>query len=747
LHKISLDSVKNEDLISDYVQLHPHLKISAELYDIFHENFHPESKSDDLSLSIRVVVNNLTSVQYDDLVLRMTSLFQPYVDKATASYDMQYPEEGMETETRRLYGVARILRRSEGWEVLELVANQPEVLWLEQDHPVQTHNKWAKGVCDTGEAFNTPLDSMNITGQSEVIGIGDTGLDVNNCFFFDATHTLRFQTNTSTLLNPKHRKIVQYVAAAGIGDRFDSSEGHGTHVAGTVAGLAYQNYGDYADYSGQNIGTKIAFFDLMVGDAKTASATTLKLPSDLNTNLLQLLYKAGARVFTMSWGTTSNNYDTLAVQVDLFLWNFPDCVVFFSAGNNGASGANSLSSPSTNKNGVSVGASLNDHASWVAMKNEGSSVFGSQNMAWFSSRGPTADNRLKPDLLAPGYYVQSAKGQYQSTGYHCDIQGLSGTSMSAPNAAAMAIKVRQYFLQGYYPTGKKNAQHAFTPSGALIKAMLVHSSQRVSNVVATDGSTTPLTTYPSTVQGYGRLQLSAVLNFAASNASQYDPLHPLTLFVIGNANRTTRQGDYAAFTAAGQTHTYNFSTSGSTSQSAIRVTLAYTDYPGSAMSISSMVNKLVVSVRSATGRSFSPYLPSGLVQSNMQVIDIPSPTPSTYYFVTVTSSALSRSPQPYALVMTGTLQYATQTSPSSTSSSGSSSSSSKYSHTDYFNTSTTPIFYVLAIVALLCLVFLIWIIRLTSKKELQKFHQQLATFLKANHIAKKKKNKVSPATK
>jgi len=57
----------------------------------------------------------------------------------------------------------------------------------------------------------------------------------------------------------------------------------------------------------------------MAGDASITSATTLKLSADLNDNLLQLLHKAGVRVFTMSCGTTSDNYDTLAMQVDQFL--------------------------------------------------------------------------------------------------------------------------------------------------------------------------------------------------------------------------------------------------------------------------------------------------------------------------------------------------------------------------------------------------------------------------------------------
>lgn len=37
----------------------------------------------------------------------------------------------------------------------------------------------------------------------------------------------------------------------------------------------------------------------------------------------------------------------------------------------------------------------------------------------------------------------------------------------------MAVQARQYFQEGYYPTGAKRAAHKFDPSGALIKAVII----------------------------------------------------------------------------------------------------------------------------------------------------------------------------------------------------------------------------------------------------------------------------------
>ncbi len=38
------------------------------------------------------------------------------------------------------------------------------------------------------------------------------------------------------------------------------------------------------------------------------------------------------------------------------------------------------------------------------------------------------------------------------------------------------LQVRQYFVQGWYPTGRPNPSNIYNPSGALVKAMLIHSA-------------------------------------------------------------------------------------------------------------------------------------------------------------------------------------------------------------------------------------------------------------------------------
>lgn len=70
------------------------------------------------------------------------------------------------------------------------------------------------------------------------------------------------------------------------------------------------------------------------------------------------------------------------------------------------------------------------------------------------------------------YYVTSAKGVASSLKPFCEVQSLAGTSMSTPVTAGFALKIRQYFILGYYPSGTRSVNNGFIPSGALIKGKI-----------------------------------------------------------------------------------------------------------------------------------------------------------------------------------------------------------------------------------------------------------------------------------
>jgi hypothetical protein len=422
-------------------------------------------------------------------------------------------------------------------------------------------------------------------------------------------------------------------------------------LCAVAAGRVENAYGDYLDYAGMVTDAKIAFFD--IGDPTSSDeGESLILPDNLNTDLFSVMYESGARIFTNSWGTAANNYDTRAKEVDQFMWQHKDALVLFSAGNSGGNGAYTTGSPSTNKNGVSVGATLNDHDSWQFYEGDKTTDYGVDALAGFSSQGPTQDNRMKPDVLAPGFWVTSAKGKPNSTANFCELQALRGTSMACPTAAGFAMKIRRYFLDGFYPGGVRDESAGFTPSGALLKAMLVHSAQKVLYSVERDTHevTEISDTYPSNLQGYGRIDMSKVLNFAAASIS------PINLYVLGAVD--TSSPHYVEFNPANdvEAQTLGFSTTDDTSP--IRVTLSYTDQDGAAVTVGTpLVNKLVVSVTDNWGNSFSPYLADGMTRDNTQVVDIATPLPFTTYTVTVQCVSNLLTAQPYALVITGKLTY------------------------------------------------------------------------------------------
>jgi serine protease AprX len=321
--------------------------------------------------------------------------------------------------------------------------------------------------------------------------------------------------------------------------------GHGTHVSSSVAG---NTNGNQAQYNGLAPQAKIAFFDIAKYDSK--GNIMLYPPGDLNNDMFVRLYNAGARVLSMSWGSPDSNcYSSYAVMVDEFMWNRPDALVVFAAGNSGQAGEYSVVTPSTAKSCLTVGASYNVMQSSFGMD------YNINYVAYFSSIGPTADGRLKPDVVAPGYYITSAHN-----GESCGVVMSRGTSMATPVTASNAILLRQYFMSGRY----KN--HKLTPSGSLLKAMIIHSGQKMNAYENDKGVLTPLN-YPDKYQGYGRIQLDQVL----------DQNNRFTLLAYGGVNASDPY--YRQFNKEGDVHEYQFTITNSSKIRPIKVRAA-TPGPG-----------------------------------------------------------------------------------------------------------------------------------------------------------------------
>ena len=101
-------------------------------------------------------------------------------------------------------------------------------------------------------------------------------------------------------------------------------------------------------------------------------------------------------------------------------------VVCIAAGNSGPE-SKTVGTPGCAKKVITVGATD---------KNDG--------IAWFSSRGPTADGRIKPDICFPGYNIVAARAKNTSMGHPVNnyYTSASGTSMATPHCAGVATLLK-----------------------------------------------------------------------------------------------------------------------------------------------------------------------------------------------------------------------------------------------------------------------------------------------------------------
>lgn len=508
-----------------------------------------------------------------------------------------------------------------------------EVFWIELEGRRTLLNDTTVWVGQSGLSGGqtTPIFNQGIFGEGQTVAVLDTGIDPDMCFFRDTARGLPPTNvcNGGTVVDTNQRKVVavDFLATGecngGISNTEWDTQDHGTHVAGTVAGdnfatlLFPRNTAD-----GMAPGAK-----LVIQDAGFATDNCGDLPGigcpvvDLNP-IFQQTYTQGARFHSNSWGdnenaAVQNNYSNGSQDVDEFMWNHKDFLIFFAAGNSG-SAAGSVGSPSTAKSGVSVGATL-----------RGTSA---NSMASFSSCGPTADGRRKPEVTVPGSSIVSANNDINITTNNCNTLSLSGTSMATPGAAGLTALIRQYFTDGWYPTGSEVSTDGFTPSAALLRATLVNSAVNM----------TGTTVIPANCQGWGRVLLD--------NA----------LFFTGQARRLWVKDNATAFNTGSTNEDRTFTFSVNTGES-LKATLAWTDFPSTPAANPNINNDLDLIVTGPTGTVWRGNVFSGGAsatggtadrRNTLEQVLLAAPAAGVYT-VTVRSFNVPNGPQPFALVVTG----------------------------------------------------------------------------------------------
>jgi subtilisin family serine protease len=503
-------------------------------------------------------------------------------------------------------------------------------LWIKP----KLHNDRARRLLGIDDANPNPGAVIAQTGAGQIVAVADTGLDQNHPDL------------------PAVR-IVGVIARGRPPQDASDPHGHGTHVAGSILG------GGGA--SGGAIRGTAPDAHLFFQSVLDAGGGLGGLPWDLN-ELFEEAYLHGARIHNNSWGADVHaRYTANSIEVDEFVANHPDMLIVISAGNDGSASDPinsakgfvdwlSVGSPATSKNALTVGASQTDRTSGgYSVLSWGQAWPGDfpdtpvaserisgnpESMAAFSSRGPSDDRRIKPDVVAPGTDIVSARASTAPlshfwgafAGHGGKYAYMGGTSMSAPLVSGCAALVRQYYKD----------EHAHDASAALARATLINGTRAL-------GSTSALADHPHLPnfhQGFGCVHMPSTLPNGTVPLMKLEFLDSYTtpaapLGVTGDAVR------YGVSVGSG--HPF-------------RVCLAWTDLPARALQ-----NNLNLFVEAPDGEKFVgngerlALIKQPDADNNIEIVRIPAPVAGDYV-IKISASNLLGAGQHLALVVTGDLQ-------------------------------------------------------------------------------------------
>jgi uncharacterized protein (TIGR03437 family) len=552
----------------------------------------------------------------------------------------------------RVWGVLTVARENLS-QVVSALAQQESTEWIEERRAHHLHNDNLVRAVQTGFiGGDTPLYRHGLTGTGQIYGTADSGLDADHAQFRlsneAAAQTFSLATTTASLTNGllparvtnANNKVLSYFLLGSSsflelkdnpnggqtldptkqsGSRFLNAVAYDDNGAGYFHGTLTTSVAVGRNYAANGTGALPGIATRSTGDGVAPDArlvfqdvghTNGQLPgvdSVSQAQLHQQAYSAGVRVHNNSYGPEPPAiYDQNAVDVDDAMWRLRDYTIFFSAGNDSAG---DFQVTNAAKNNLVIGAC-------DSPTGKGSL----ENLASYSNHGPTFDGRIKPDLVALGTvigatenssdqnsssYTNATSATAKDAAVNPDDpnnnsslleDALSGTSFASAAAAGSALLVRQYFTDGFYPSGARNSGNSFVPSNALIKATMLNSGRNLTGRF-TDGNF-PVSTsgaLPNAGQGWGRLALDDALYFANDRRE----LKVLADIYNGaTASDAARPAINPAITT-GQTHSYQLTNVSNIEP--LRLTLAWSDPRAAVGAIVALVNNLDLEVIAPDG--------------------------------------------------------------------------------------------------------------------------------------------------
>lgn len=420
-----------------------------------------------------------------------------------------------------------------------VLANDGRILFTEPSSNLVLANDYARNIARIDEVVNNHNSGLDGTG--EVAAISDSGLDSDHGDF------------TGRLLTIYNNFGPDNSGA-------DMNSGHGTHVAGIMLG---DGSGD-STYQGMAPATTFQFYQL----EHDQSGQLARWGSLYD--MFRHSRQQSAGVHSNSWGAENmgGQYTSDSRSADAFMDDYGDYTVLFAAGNDGASGQTTVSPPSTAKNVLTVGASTTGRPFTASVG----------QVASFSSQGNTLDGRIKPDIVAPGVQICSARAeeaQYPA-GASCSnarhgnndpmYMKADGTSAATPVAAGATVLVRQFL---------RDHMNVNQPRSDLIRAILINGAKDLGSA-----------DIPNSDEGWGQLDLQR---------SIYPTSGILALNTFFDQNQSLTPG-YSYLYTYGIDGGYGFS-----------VTLVWNDREGSSSASQSsprLVNNLNLLVTAPDGTSY-----------------------------------------------------------------------------------------------------------------------------------------------
>jgi len=192
-------------------------------------------------------------------------------------------------------------------------------------------------------------EQRGLRGAGQVVGIGDTGVNLDACAFAEPSATaVPFDT-----VDHGRAKVVAYFT--GLGDMQDSADGHGTHVAGIAVSNAQ-------GAEGVAPAAQLAVVDLV--GASGGGAYNVPSGLDVGSSYFDLFEKAGAQVVCSPWGFEEDGGD-ISLRVDQYAHSHPEFLAIFPSGNS-ADPSSGPHSPCRAKNSLCVGAAYGPAEAYLA---------------------------------------------------------------------------------------------------------------------------------------------------------------------------------------------------------------------------------------------------------------------------------------------------------------------------------------------------------------------------------------------